>query len=213
MNRALVDRSWPTLAAVIACVSLSAGAMLRPQPTASPATAPEPSGQEDAADLPGAQHAALATLAGDWNTSTTLTVDGAEAGPAETGTARIESILDLRFIAIHESGNMLGQPMAALKLVGFNNASGLFEATWVYTGSTATMRARGVRDPDTGVITFQAQYASGPDENERFIITLATAQPEADAGAQPHRFTISLVALMSDGAAGPTLTTVYTRSP
>jgi hypothetical protein len=214
MNR----RSAPPrlAAATVAALALVAGAALLSQPETPPATAPA----AEAADDPGDQHAMLTALAGEWRTRSTLRMDGVPPPPdGDTGQARVEPILDGRFIAIHETGDMLGQQQSSLKIFGYNNAAALYEATWIYTGSTAMMRARGQGSADTGVLTFQAQYATAPDQSEKFIITLSVpawgGQGVADPGAAepPQRFTIALVALLPDGAAGPALETVYTRAP
>ena len=215
-----------TSAGVVSIGSVAFGAIFAAGATATTASQPhEPSSavgahpdragaavQSDFLDPPGEAHMMLARLAGDWTTSAVVQIAGEEAGPAETGTAHVESILDRCFITINETGTLMGEPFSALKVFGYNNAAQLFEATWVYTGSTATMRARGIIEPDSGVLTFQAQYASGPESSERFIITLWSPHPEAEApSAPPEQFTLALISLTAEGTAGATLETTYTR--
>ena len=194
-----------SLALIGSLVASGVGApAAQPQPAEA---APPPDSDESPRD----EHARLADLCGAWSTAATLSIDGAPAGPAEAGIADIAPMMGGRFIAIRESGQLMGEAFEALKILGFNNAAGLYEATWVYTGSTAMMRARGIMDPQSGVLTFQAQYASGPDASTRFIITLLGRSQDAPPEQPVDRFTITLAALMPDGTAGPVLETTYTR--
>ncbi len=186
----------------------SAGGWSRPQPEEPGAPASgEPAEVEDA---PGEAHAGLAALAGEWTSLSTFRMpdgsgdaEGADAEQGQPGAVRVESIMDGRFIAIHESGQMMGEPFESMKLFGFNNAAGLYESTWIYTGSTAMMRMRGTTEDGGRIITFQAQYATGPDAGERFLVTMSVRGSD--------EFVVTLVALLPDGSAGPALETVYTR--
>lgn len=163
----------------------------------------------EAPDGAGAAHAALAELVGEWESVSVFSMPGAEGPGAEgeaegeRGTARIETILGGVFIAIHESGTMMGEAFESMKVFGFNNAAGIYESTWMYTGSTAMLRMRGTSE-DGGVITvYQAQYATTSEENQRFLVTMSLRGPD--------RFVVGLAALMPDGSAGPALETTYTR--
>ncbi len=172
---------------------------------------PEPP-TEPVQDLPGPPHQALASLVGVWTSTTTFTVPDADEATApdeqppasEPGSARVESIMEGRFIAIHESGTMMGEAFTSMKIIGYNNAASVYESTWLYTGSTATMRMRGTSQDDGRIVSLQAQYASADQQNERFLVTMTT--PSVD------EFWITLTALLPDGTAGPALRTVYTRT-
>lgn len=195
--------------AAISTIGLSAWTIAQPDAPAGSASAVAEPGE-----LPGSQHAMLSGLVGDWTSATTLTMptgdgaDGAEAVPADDGTSRatvrIESTMEGRFIALHETGTMLGEAFTAMKVFGFNNAAGVYEATWLYTGSTATMRMRGTPDDhNPRILAFQAQYATGPEESQRFLVTMTLRSDD--------EFWVTLTALLPDGSAGPALHTVYVR--
>lgn len=160
-----------------------------------------------AADDPGPRHERLVGLAGSWTTSSTVRMGGAAGepqGPAEEGTARVEAIMGGRFIALHESGVMMGEATETLKIFGYNSSAEVYEASWIYDGSTAIMRLRGTSDNEGRVVSFQGQYAVDTQTSQRFIITMAMLGDD--------RFMISLAALLPDGTTGPTLETMYTRS-
>lgn len=155
-------------------------------------------------DQPGPPHLALAALEGQWTWSSVFRMDEQSDGAApDTGAARVESVLGGRFIQIHERGQMLGEAFEAVKTFGYNNAAAVYEGSWLYTGSTAMMRLRGTSEDDGRITVFQAQFATGPEEVQRFLVTLSIAGPD--------RFDLTLVALMPDGSAGPRIETTYTR--
>lgn len=188
--------------AVCSCLGVVAAWTLA-QPDAASTT---PATQVEA-DAAGAEHARLVALVGSWTSSTTLEVPD-EAAPvqavADAASVRIEAMLDGRFVCLHETGSMLGEAFTGMKIFGYNNAAGLYEATWLYTGSTATMRMRGTPDEhNPSILSFQAQYATGPDEHQRFLVTMNLRGSD--------EFRITLTALLPDGSAGPSLYSVYTR--
>lgn len=187
---------------VVALGGLSGTTLLQPEESGAQVEAVE------APDMPGEHHLGLAGLAGEWSSVSAMSMPDAEGGeqaPGDAGTVTIESILDGRFISIRESGMMMGEPFESLKVFGFNNAAGFYESTWLYTGSTAMMRMRGAADEGGHVITFQAQYATAPEENQRFLVTLSVHNRD--------EFVVTLVALLPDGSAGPSLETTYSRLP
>ena len=156
-------------------------------------------------DGPGPQHLALADLAGEWAWTSVFRMDVESPGSEpDSGTARVEAVLGDRFIQIHERGGILGEAFEAVKTFGYNNAAAVYEGSWLYTGSTAMMRLRGSSEDGGRITVFQAQYATGPEEVQRFLVTLTIAGPD--------RFTLTLVALLEDGTAGPRIETEYTRT-
>ncbi|MCA9287190.1 MAG: DUF1579 family protein [Phycisphaerales bacterium] len=174
-----------------------------PRPSAQPAPSVE-TGAVESIELPGAAHAELTRLVGDWSWTSVLRMSPDSPGSEpEGGSASVEAILDGRFIAIREIGLMLGESIESLKILGHNNAAGVYEGTWLYTGSTATMRLRGQSEDNNRLIVCQAQYATGPEQQQRFLVTISIRSND--------EFSTSLVALLPDGSSGPTIDTTYRR--
>lgn len=181
-----------------------------PRPASQPAPTiaqPAPTVEADAVEsieLPGVAHAELTRLVGDWSWTSVFRMSPDSPGSEpEGGSATVEAILDGRFIAIREIGLMLGESIESLKILGHNNAAGVYEGTWLYTGSTATMRLRGQSQDNATLIVCQAQYATGPEQQQRFLVTIHIRSSD--------EFSTSLVALLPDGSSGPTIDTTYRR--
>jgi hypothetical protein len=97
---------------------------------------------------------------------------------------------------------MLGQPYTGMHLYGYNNATGKYEATWIYTGSTATMTLTGTSKDDGRTIEYPASI-----DRKGTKMTLYVVLKHVD----DDKFTVELYAKNKDGSKGPTLETTYTR--
>lgn len=159
-----------------------------------PDTKPGPQVEMEAAmkaDTPGPAHQQLAKTAGDYTTVTKFRT-GSD-GPAEesTGTARITSILDGRFLMEANSGTIMGQPVRRLRLSGYNNATKQYETSWVYTGSTAILTMTGTstdggktvrwtgafEDPVEGKQSLQA--VTRQIDEDHFVLEISGSDPKA----------------------------------
>jgi len=161
----------------------------------------EAGGQHEA-DQPGAVHKQMARWAGEYTTSSKFFAKPGQPSAATTGTATIRSILDERFLSEENAGTMLGQPYTGMHLYGYNNATGKYEATWVYTGSTATMTLTGTSKDDGRTIEYTASI-----DQKGTKMTLYVVLKHVD----DDKFTVELYAKNKDGSKGPTLETTYTR--
>jgi hypothetical protein len=170
---------------------------------AAPAVAQQESARQSAAWKPGPVHQHLAGLAGEYTTTTTFRIKPGDAARETKGTARLTSILGGRFLSEETGGALFGQPTASLHLWGYNDAAKQFEATWVYTGSTAMMSLRGTSKDDGKTIEWSGSFAEA-DGKEK---TLYVVQHFLD----PDHFTAELYAKNPDGSKGPTLETRYAR--
>jgi hypothetical protein len=155
------------------------------------------------ADKPGPVHKQLAKLAGDYTTVSRFIFKPGTPAQETTGTARITSILGGRFLSEEHSGTMLGQPVSGLHLTGYNNATGQYEASWVYTGSTAIMTLVGSSKDDGKTIEYTGSFEQ--QKGNRTTLFVAFHQ------VNENSFVVELSAKNPDGSKGPTLETTYTR--
>lgn len=153
--------------------------------------------------MPGAAHAALGKLAGEWMTATEFTpAPGAEVMKSH-GSSTIVMTLDGRFLHDLSKGEMMGMPVMSTKVIGFNNGSKKYETTWTYTMSTGMLVGIGESTDGGKTVEFKGSFDEGP----------------AGGGIQSMRMTLrvesddAFVWEMRDGgeAAGPVMVTRYTR--
>jgi Protein of unknown function (DUF1579) len=154
------------------------------------------------ADQPGAVHKQMANWAGEYTTSSKFFAKPGQPSEATTGSATIRSILDGRFLSEENAGTLLGQPYTGMHLYGYNNATGKYEATWIYTGSTATMTLTGTSKDDGRTIEYTASI---DQKGTRMTLYVVLKHVDDD------KFTVELYAKNKDGSKGPTLETTYTR--
>ena len=131
---------------------------------AKPAAAPEMSAEQKAmmeayikAGTPGAQHAALAKMQGDYDLTVT-SWDAPGAPPnVDKGTATRKMALDGRVMVEMVQGTNHGQPFSGHGMQGYDNVSGKYWATWNDSMSTGLMVSEGACD-DTGACTFTGSW-------------------------------------------------------
>jgi len=152
---------------------------------------------------PGPVHKSLARLVGDYTTVTKFFMQAGAPAAESTGSARISSALDGRFINEEDSGTFMGQPMKGFKILGYNNASKRYEGIWTYTMSTAMMTLGGESADGGKTIKLTGMFddAGGAKQSLEVLMKLI----------DDSHFEVSLSARTPDGSAGPTLITTYTR--
>jgi hypothetical protein len=155
------------------------------------------------ADKPGAEHKKLARLAGEYNTVSRFRAKPEDAPLESKGTAKITSVLDGRFLLEENTGTQFGQPYKGVRLVGYNNATKQYEASWTYSMSTAIMTLTGTCKGEGKPIEWKANFT---DENgEKQTLYVITRKIDAD------QFVVELFGKTADGKRGPTVETTYTR--
>jgi Protein of unknown function (DUF1579) len=222
---------WTVVMSMIAAGALLAGFQAATQPGKKPAPSPgakspppsgdkpaapktPPPGMDDAmqkameaAAKPGPEHARLAKRAGEWTSKTSMTMGGKplppEMGPSEaSGTATIKTILGGRFIQQDDSGTMMGQPFTATRVIGYNNGSKKYEATWMYTMGTGMMMMTGESKDSGKTVEWNASFDNEMGVKEAIHIT--TTEIDDD------HFTVSMKS--TDPAAGDmVMEAKYTR--
>ena len=111
--------------------------------TAAPAVAGNAEGYDEQAMMeawmkaatPGEQHTMLASMAGEWKTTTTMYEMGQAAEPTE-GSASFEVLMGGRVVKGVHSGMMMGMPFDGISMEGFDNVTGKYWSTWVDTMGT-----------------------------------------------------------------------------
>jgi hypothetical protein len=158
---------------------------------------------QDPADVPGAEHARLAKLAGDWTVVSRFSFGPDTPAQEFRGEAHVKAILGGRFAQFDETATEFGQPVERHKTWGFNNASKKYESTWRYTGSTAAMNLVGTSADGGRTITGSASFEGGKRE-EKFTWKLESTDVD--------HFTSTLTSPAGDGHPAATFTAVYTRA-
>lgn len=108
------------------------------------------------AGTPGAEHKALAAMAGSWNAAVQMWM-GPEATKS-TGTMTCEPIFDGRYYKTTYSGEMMGQTFNGHALTGYNNITKQYEQVWCDSMSTAILFSTGVRDAAGKVYTYTGTH-------------------------------------------------------
>ncbi|HKA05898.1 MAG TPA: DUF1579 family protein [Gemmataceae bacterium] len=147
-------------------------------------------------------HARMARRAGEYETVSKLTLPDGK-GIESKGSAKLTAVLGGRFLQEESEGSLAGTPVSGLKFFGYNADAGLFEAVWMYTGSTAMMTMTGTMNEEKKSVEFSATVP-GPRE-KKMNFTVVYRFPDAD------HFVVDLTARGEDGSKGPTLETTYTR--
>lgn len=157
---------------------------------------------------PAKPHEALMSMVGSYTTVTRFWGD-ADKDPAQSfGTATITQSLGQRFIIENSSGQMMGQPATGVRMIGFNNGTQRYEATWGWSLSTAMARAVGTSSDAGRTIVWEASWDEGVRGGG--AMTVFALQRVTDAG-----FTFALYGEAPKGDATdptPVMLTTYTRT-
>jgi hypothetical protein len=159
--------------------------------------------RDTVANEPGPAQKALAALAGDY--STVIKFRGSpSAQPVQTtGSAKLASILEGRFITEENSGTQFGEPFAGFRLTGYNNAIKQYETSWTYTGSTAILNMTGESNDNGRTIDWNGSFVD--TSGDKIPIHARTKI------AGPGTFTVEMTAKTQDQTEFVVLETTYTR--
>lgn len=126
----------------------------KPAAPAAPAMDPQQMMQEWMKLIePGAPHASLKKMEGDWTTSTKIWMDP-KAPPMESaGKATMKMVLGGRFLRQDFDGTMMGMPMQGMGMTGFDNNRRVYVGTWADSMNTAILSMTGGISPDGKTIT------------------------------------------------------------
>lgn len=149
-----------------------------------------------AAGKPGAPHALLAKLAGDWTTVTEMSM-APGAPPMQTaGTATYEAIFEGRFLTQRFKSDFMGMPFEGRGLMGYDNTSKEYHSHWIDSMGTMAMFSKGKAGDDAKVISVGGSYSdpmTGGTKEARNVITIVDDDShtmemfEKDAEGKEHR--------------------------
>jgi hypothetical protein len=107
-----------------------------------------------AAITPGEQHRYLEQFAGEWRTTTRIYMEGPGSEPTVSqGTATFRMIMDGRYLQQDYRGEMMGQPMHGMGLMGYDNTRKLFIGTWLDNMGTSMSHFKGGLDQTGRILT------------------------------------------------------------
>ena len=163
-----------SVALAIAAVLVSGAALAADAPQMSPEQKAMMDKMMKAA-TPGAQHAMLAKMAGEWSCTVKYQMDPAQPWQESQSTATITPLMDGRYIQETDSGQMNGMPFTGMGLDGFDNVSGKFVSTWIDNMGTGIMTSVGTPDASGKVITWIGTMndpVTGKPTKERSVTTV-----------------------------------------
>ena len=115
---------------------------------------------------PGPMHEMLAKSVGDWKTITRFWMDPA-GEPTETeGTGKTEMILGGRYQKSTHKSSMMGMETEGLFIMGYDNATQEFTATWIDNIGTGTAVAKGRYDESTNSINLNGAMVDPMSKQE-----------------------------------------------
>jgi len=104
---------------------------------------------------PGDAHKKLDVLAGTWDATMTIWMDGPDKPPMVTkGKTSFKWILGGRFLEEDATGEMMGQPYTGLGILGYDNMNKKYTMMWIDNTSTANFTADGTADPSGTTLTY-----------------------------------------------------------
>lgn len=159
--------------AVVAMVLLAAGATFAQE-------AGTPSADQQAmmeayqrAATPGAQHASLAKMAGDFTLTVKSYMEPGAEPEVSSGTASRRMILGGRYLEETVHAMMMGEHFEGRGLTGYDNVTRSWWGSWIDTMSTGLMINSGAWDEEAGVGTFEGEYndpVTGELQSSRSVI-------------------------------------------
>ncbi len=134
---------------------------------------------------PGAPHASLAKLAGDYTRVIKFIGQTGAAAAPSSGTAKISVVLGGRFILEESADTVFGRPVEGLRLYGYNNATKQYEMVRMYTMSTGMTMMKGTSTDGGKTIDYTGDTDTSADkmplharlrrvDDDQFIVTLST---------------------------------------
>lgn len=112
-----------------------------------------------AAATPGKMHEHLTNDVGTWKTESTMWMFPGAEPMTTTGTSKVSSLMDGRFVMIEMTGDIPGMgPYSGLAISGFDNVSQQFVSTWIDTMGTGIANGTGELSADGKTLTWNYTY-------------------------------------------------------
>ena len=118
---------------------------------------------------PGAEHDMLKQYGGDWALEYEYRMGMDQEPMTSPGEGKIEMILGNRFMKWSSKGEMMGQQVESLMILGFDKRIKKFTIYGFDTMGTYAVSAQGEQDTETGIITFEGtNYEPAFDKEMRY---------------------------------------------
>jgi hypothetical protein len=127
------------------------------------------------AATPGAPHAMLAKMAGEWTATVKFQMDPSQPWQEVTGASVVTVLMDGRYIQESNTSVMMGMPFAGIGVTGYDNVLGKYVSTWIDNMGTGIMTSTGAADASGKVITWSGVMSdpmTGKSAKERMITTV-----------------------------------------
>jgi len=172
------------LGSLVMCLIVSAAATAQDKPPVG--TTGSMSAEEKAmmdamvkAGTPGPNQQMLTSIAGDWTFRARMWMNPTAQPSESTGTVNYTSLFGGRYVQGQYRGDMMGMPFEGLGLMGYDNTSGRFEASWADNMGTSIMYMTGQYDPVAKTITYTGQeddiVKPGTKVNVREVIRIVSS--------------------------------------
>lgn len=103
---------------------------------------------------PGDMHKMLAAHIGTWNAKTTYWMAPGGEPTVSDATSTGEMIMGGRYLMSKFKGNMMGMPFEGMSIEGYDNATKMFNSTWVDNFGTGIMLMTGKYDESAKQIVY-----------------------------------------------------------
>jgi hypothetical protein len=150
--------------------------------TTSSAFAADPTPQQQAmtekmtkAATPGAQHAMLAKMAGEWTATVKFHMDPSQPWQEAAGISVVTTLMDGRYIQESNTSTMMGMPFSGMGITGYDNVLGKYVSTWIDNMGTGIMTSTGTANASGNVITWNGVMSdpiTGKAAKARMVTTL-----------------------------------------
>jgi hypothetical protein len=157
---------------------------------------------QDHTHTPGARHAALMKLEGEYLALTKYYWKPGQPPEESRGVTVLKGVLGGRFLLQEDFDAERSGPPSGIRLYGFNAGSGHYEAVWSYTRSTGLLTMSGVETGEPGTIRFRGRWEEAAGKFRPLNATLRLLAPD--------RFSIELTGEQPED---PRVETVFTRRP
>lgn len=127
------------------------------------------------AATPGAPHAMLAKMAGEWTATVKFLTDPSQPWQEATGTSVVTTLMDGRYIQESNTSVMMGMPFSGMGVTGYDNVLGKYVSTWIDNMGTGIMTSTGTADASGKVISWSGVMSdpiTGKAAKERMITTI-----------------------------------------
>ena len=127
------------------------------------------------AATPGAQHAMLAKMAGEWTATVKYQMDPSQPWQEATGTSVVTAIMEGRYIQEANTSVMMGMPFSGMGITGYDNVIGKYVSTWIDNMGTGIMTSTGTADATGKTISWNGVMSdpmTGKPSKARMVTTV-----------------------------------------